>query len=230
MGAPNAYLEDALTAVAASAGDDDAVRSEPVGDDVRPVLDLRDLRRRAATVEGWLIERPIAAPRHAVRRPGPQVPADLGADWAVAVLPFTTQPTSSRPLVARPPAGRPVRPSPVRALRTHEVPAWRTAPAPARVRRRVVAGVALLAAVVSGVLALTAVGGDGPPPAAGERPAPVASVAYVARPGDTLWSIAREIQPQGDVRPLVDELASLRHGAPLEPGDVVAWPPLPSGR
>jgi len=80
------------------------------------------------------------------------------------------------------------------------------------------------------VLALAAVGGDGAPTARDGRSAPVASVAYVARPGDTLWSIAREIQPQGDVRPLVDELTALRHGVPLEPGDVVAWPPLPSGR
>ena len=55
-------------------------------------------------------------------------------------------------------------------------------------------------------------------------------MAYVARPGDTLWTIAREIQPQGDVRPLVDALAAQLHGTPLEPGDVVAWPPLPSGR
>jgi nucleoid-associated protein YgaU len=99
-----------------------------------------------------------------------------------------------------------------------------------RVRRRVAAGFALLAAVGFGVAALAAVGGDGPPRPTDERPEPVASVAYVARPGDTLWSIAREIQPQGDVRPLVDELAALRHGAPLAPGDVVAWPPLPSGR
>jgi hypothetical protein len=85
-------------------------------------------------------------------------------------------------------------------------------------------------AVVVGVVALASVAGDGRPPSTSERPEPVASVAYVARPGDTLWSIAREIQPEGDVRPLVDVLSAQRHGTPLEPGDVVAWPPLPSGR
>ncbi len=92
------------------------------------------------------------------------------------------------------------------------------------------AGSALLSAVVLGVVALSAVGGGAPAPSSSQRPEPVASVAYVARPGDTLWTIAREIQPQGDVRPLVDALAAQLHGAPLEPGDVVAWPPLPSGR
>jgi hypothetical protein len=85
--------------------------------------------------------------------------------------------------------------------------------------------------IVLGVAALSAFAGGGPSPATpSDRPESVASVAYVVRPGDTLWSIAREIQPEGDVRPLVDVLAAARGGTPLVPGDVVAWPPLPTHR
>jgi nucleoid-associated protein YgaU len=36
----------------------------------------------------------------------------------------------------------------------------------------------------------------------------------VVAPGDTLWSIARTLQPSGDVRPLVDRLAA-RAGGPV---------------
>jgi hypothetical protein len=53
---------------------------------------------------------------------------------------------------------------------------------------------------------------------------PVAAETYVVHPGDTLWSIARRMQPSGDVRPLVDRLAASRHGAPLHPGDRIARP------
>ena len=42
--------------------------------------------------------------------------------------------------------------------------------------------------------------------------------------GDTLWSIARRIQPTGDVRPLVDELVALNGSAALLPGDQVVVP------
>jgi hypothetical protein len=96
--------------------------------------------------------------------------------------------------------------------------------------RRVVSGLVLLAVVVLGGATVSAVAGQGPPAISHRAPTPVASVAVVAQPGDTLWSIAREIQPEGDVRPLVDVLAAERGGRPLEPGDVVAWPPLPDGR
>jgi len=41
--------------------------------------------------------------------------------------------------------------------------------------------------------------GDGP-----DRPAP--RVTYVVQPGDTLWSIARQVAPGQDPRPVVDRL------------------------
>jgi LysM repeat protein len=45
-----------------------------------------------------------------------------------------------------------------------------------------------------------------------------------AAAGDTLWSIARRIQPAGDVRSLVDQLVALNGTAPLQPGQAIALP------
>ena len=53
---------------------------------------------------------------------------------------------------------------------------------------------------------------------------PVALQTYVVQPGDTLWSLARRIQPSGDIRPLVDRLAARHGGAALQPGDRIAVP------
>jgi len=47
---------------------------------------------------------------------------------------------------------------------------------------------------------------------------------YVARPGDTLWSIASELQPGGDPRPLVAQLEQQLHGAELAAGDRLILP------
>ena len=47
---------------------------------------------------------------------------------------------------------------------------------------------------------------------------------YIARPGDTLWSIASELQPGGDPRPLVAELEQQLHGAQLVAGDRLTLP------
>ena len=48
---------------------------------------------------------------------------------------------------------------------------------------------------------------------------------WVVRPGDTLWGIARAIDPRGDVRPIVDRLAAQVGSAPLYPGERIALPP-----
>jgi nucleoid-associated protein YgaU len=57
-----------------------------------------------------------------------------------------------------------------------------------------------------------------PPPAEVLRRAPAT---VVVQRGDTLWSIARRLQPEGDVRPLVAELVA-RHGSTrIAPGDVI---------
>jgi nucleoid-associated protein YgaU len=57
-------------------------------------------------------------------------------------------------------------------------------------------------------------------PAAPEAAAQGVAVA----PGDTLWTIARRLQPTGDVRPLVDQLVALNGAAPLQAGQVVQVP------
>ena len=47
---------------------------------------------------------------------------------------------------------------------------------------------------------------------------------YVARPGDTLWSIASELQPGGDPRSLVASFERQLRGAELVPGDELELP------
>jgi LysM repeat protein len=48
--------------------------------------------------------------------------------------------------------------------------------------------------------------------------APVTTRLVVVQPGDTLWSIARSLQPAGDVRQLVDELAQRAGGSGVQAG------------
>jgi Tfp pilus assembly protein FimV len=63
--------------------------------------------------------------------------------------------------------------------------------------------------------------GDGP-----ERPAP--RVHYVVQPGDTPWSIARQVAPGRDPRPVVDALveANNLHGG-LQAGQELTVPVPP---
>jgi hypothetical protein len=51
-----------------------------------------------------------------------------------------------------------------------------------------------------------------------------ASRVWIVRPGDSLWSIAQAIDPRGDVRPLVDRLATELKSTNLYPGETVAIP------
>jgi Tfp pilus assembly protein FimV len=44
------------------------------------------------------------------------------------------------------------------------------------------------------------------------------ALSYVVQPGDSLWTIARRLQPQGDVRPLVDQLSERNGGPSLRAG------------
>ncbi len=92
-------------------------------------------------------------------------------------------------------------------------------------RRRVVSLFALV--VVAGVIALAVVGvrslvSDRAAPsqtsAATAAAPPAAAEAYVVQPGDTLWVIARQLHPSGDIRAVVDELADRAGGAELQPG------------
>lgn len=61
------------------------------------------------------------------------------------------------------------------------------------------------------------------PPAAAATPPVVAAVPVtrqelVVQPGDTLWTLARSLQPTGEIRPLVDELARRAGGSSLRAG------------
>ncbi len=97
---------------------------------------------------------------------------------------------------------------------------------PAYWRRRLVAAalvvVVIGAAVVVAGRAMELAGGliQADPPASAVTGGALQSPSdpYVVQPGDTLWAIARRIQPEGDVRALVDELASELGGAIIQPG------------
>jgi len=95
-------------------------------------------------------------------------------------------------------------------------------PAVIRRRRVLAAGVLLVVIVVAALVASrvsTVLGGT---PAASEHRHGTAT--YVVQPGDTLWSIARSLQPDGDVRPLVHGLTAANGGAALAVGQVLMVP------
>jgi LysM repeat protein len=67
---------------------------------------------------------------------------------------------------------------------------------------------------------LTGRAGAGPGPGSVQRPASVR--VHVVREGETLWGVAQRIVgPQGDPRPVVDELIRANHlaDAVIRPGD-----------
>ncbi len=89
--------------------------------------------------------------------------------------------------------------------------------------------VALILAVALVVVAMTGIRAvlrpltgsvDGRPLSAvdGSAPVPAGTETILVQPGESLWDVARDLQPSGDVRPLVDELAALNGGATLEAG------------
>jgi hypothetical protein len=83
-----------------------------------------------------------------------------------------------------------------------------------------------LAAVAIGVGALLAVGHAGAALGGTSLAAPGARprvVSHVVEPGDTLWSIAQDLAPGSDPRPVVDALSDARDGAALVPGETVTW-------
>lgn len=115
---------------------------------------------------------------------------------------------------------RPVPPGPLPgAARRRALPDRAT-----RVRRRrlalLVAVVVLAVAVGLAVQALRGLTDLGPtgPRRVDTGPAPVAGEEYVVQPGDTLWSIAEQIAPGSDPRPVVDALREANGGPTLEVG------------
>ena len=99
-------------------------------------------------------------------------------------------------------------------------------------RRRVVAASILvgLVWVISGS-PLVSSGEGGTPPVAVQKVVESAAGdvlgggrVVVVQPGDPLWSIARILQPSGDVRPLVDRIAELNDGHSLVAGQTLTLP------
>ena len=129
-------------------------------------------------------------------------------------------PLAQRPRAGAAPLLRPVSPRPGPAGASRHV----------RLRRRRVL-TALVATLLGAGVALGGLGEGSltlPEPASAVGPAsavPVGQASHVVRPGDTLWHIARGLQPEGDVRPLVQRLSAVRGGAPLQVGERVVLPP-----
>jgi LysM domain-containing protein len=102
-----------------------------------------------------------------------------------------------------------------------------TSPAVAA-RRLKVAGVSALLVAACAVWTQTgATGGTGNGPLAvpGAGPmSPAAAHVWIVEPGDTIWAIARHVQPSGDIRPLVDALSAEVHGQPLQIGQQLTLP------
>jgi nucleoid-associated protein YgaU len=95
-------------------------------------------------------------------------------------------------------------------------------PAPVVRRRRAVAALALLVAIVLAMLAVSRVAtvlGGAPASVPGHR-----VDTYVVQPGDTLWGIARRVQPDGDVRSLVTRLVRANGGPDLTVGQQLTLP------
>ena len=63
--------------------------------------------------------------------------------------------------------------------------------------------------------------------ASADAPAPAHHAVVVVEPGDTLWSIAQELSPEGDPRELVDRIATLNalsSDSQLQVGQTLAVP------
>lgn len=87
---------------------------------------------------------------------------------------------------------------------------------------------AAAAAVVAAILLSLGIGSGafsalvptpGSAPAAGS-----AATVVVVEPGDSIWSIARQVQPSGDVRPLVHRIIQANGSSPLHPGQELVVP------
>lgn len=99
-------------------------------------------------------------------------------------------------------------------------------PGPARAvmwRRRLAVVVAMVGVAM---LARALIGGFSAPvePAPPGPMVPASQRSYLVKRGDTLWTIARAVEPRGDVRPVVDRLAKDRRDRPLRVGERIVLP------
>ena len=90
-------------------------------------------------------------------------------------------------------------------------------------RRRIGVAVAAVVLAVIGVgVSSTRFADAGQTRPAVDIPAGVSFV--IVQPGDTFWSLAREVQPEGDIRPLVAQLSRAHGGSSLRAGERVVLP------
>ncbi len=125
-----------------------------------------------------------------------------------AVLPNTFEPNTFRPsgvIEGSAATSQPVRVPPL---------------APAVYRRRRLVVLALVLGVVLGLLSFGRQADAAPDPVAVASEATV----VIVQPGDTLWTIARSIQPEGDHRALVADLGDLIDDPVLQPGQRILIP------
>jgi hypothetical protein len=103
-------------------------------------------------------------------------------------------------------------------------------PSKAVYRRRRIAVLLCAAAVIAlgwmVLQRLTGESGGGPLTVAGQPVSALnatlaAHTHVIVQPGDTLWTIARRAQPDGDIRPLVSTIEAKRHGRPLQVGETI---------
>jgi LysM repeat protein len=96
-------------------------------------------------------------------------------------------------------------------------------PADARVRlARVLAATGL--AVLAAVVLSTRFADAGSPAPAATGVGVSSAMVVVVQPGDTLWSVARSLQPSGDLRPLVARLSRANGGSGVRAGDRLSVP------
>ena len=108
---------------------------------------------------------------------------------------------------------------PARARLLPPLPVDHRPPSAAVHRRRAVSALLALAALGTLLGAGSLAGaGQAPVTTPAARPVPVVATTHVVQPGDTLWTLARRLQPEGDVRPLVARLRAAHGGGPLLPG------------
>lgn len=164
---------------------------------------------------------------------------------AIAVAPIHRRPTRPVGLAPRVPTTGPAGPARPHlvvveggrlaavAARSRSLGRRLVAAAPSLPRALAVAVVVTLAAGVAALVVATAAAdpvvapvaptaslatGPGAAVVLPDEPAPVAATFHVVQPGDTLWGIATSLQSEGDLRPLVDELARRAGPGGLQPG------------
>jgi hypothetical protein len=166
----------------------------------------------------------VLSPIPARRRGGPEAPLRVVPPRPArpGVGPCRPLPNTETPQTETDPRCRPARPTRV-GCRTESRPTRRGA---AVRRRRVVLGTVAAGILVALALPWSGTGGQtlatpGPALAGG---AVVAHGTYVIQPGDTLWSIAIRLDPTGDPRRLVAQLAVQVGGDTAVPGEHVVLP------